>query len=515
MKAPRAATRGRSALRVLHVGAEVFPLLKTGGLADVLGALPTALRQAGADARLLLPGFPALTRALRARRTVGVLQKPWGGAPAQLMAGSFELPSLAGLPVYLLCDDTLYARAGSPYADAAGVAYPDNHRRFALLGLAAARLARGLDVHWQAQVVHGHDWHAGLAPAYLALLPAAVPQSAASVHTVHNLAYQGLFSAELFDDLGLPAEAFDLQGVEFHGQISFMKAGLHYADRITTVSPTYAREIQQPVLGAGLDGLLSQRSAVLSGILNGVDAAVWNPAIDTAIARTYGADRMAGKAACKAALQRECGLDVQTAAPLFTVVSRLTEQKGLHLVAQALPAIVERGGQLAVLGSGDVALEGAFAAAAAAHPRQVALRQGHDEALAHRLFAASDVSLVPSRFEPCGLTQLYALVYGSLPLVRRTGGLADTVVDCTLEDLADERATGFVFESFDTAELTRAIRRAFTLWARPRDWRAVRARGMAQRFGWNTAAAGYMALYEELVDKTVQASRQGTASAAP
>ena len=515
MKAPRAATRGRSASRVLHVGAEVFPLLKTGGLADVLGALPTALRQAGADARLLLPGFPALTRALRARRTVGMLQKPWGGAPAQLMAGSFELPSLAGLPVYLLCDDTLYARAGSPYADAAGVAYPDNHRRFALLGLAAARLARGLDVHWQAQVVHGHDWHAGLAPAYLALLPDAAPQSAASVHTVHNLAYQGLFPAELFDDLGLPAEAFDLQGVEFHGQISFMKAGLHYADRITTVSPTYAREIQQPVLGAGLDGLLSQRSAVLSGILNGVDAAVWNPATDTAIARTYGADRMAGKAACKAALQRECGLDVQTAAPLFTVVSRLTEQKGLHLVAQALPAIVERGGQLAVLGSGDAALEGAFAAAAAAHPRQVALRQGHDEALAHRLFAASDVSLVPSRFEPCGLTQLYALVYGSLPLVRRTGGLADTVVDCTLEDLADERATGFVFESFDTAELTRAIRRAFTLWARPRDWRAVRARGMAQRFGWNTAAAGYMALYEELVDKTVQASRQGTASAAP
>jgi starch synthase len=299
----------------------------------------------------------------------------------------------------------------------------------------------------------------------------------------------------VFGSLGLPAAAYTLHGVEFHGQVSFMKAALHYADRITTVSPTYAREIQGAELGCGLDGLLRQRSQVLSGILNGVDEQVWNPADDAALARTYSAGHMAGKAVCKAALQRECGLAVQGEAPLFTVVSRLSEQKGLHLVAQTVNEIVSRGGQLLVLGNGEPALEAAFAQAAQAQPRQVALRQGLDEPLAHRIFAGSDVTLVPSRFEPCGLTQLYALKYGSLPLVRRTGGLADTVTDCSLEELGDERATGFVFEGFDASDLTRALRRAFALWTRPRDWRAVRSRAMAQRFGWDTAAASYLALY--------------------
>jgi starch synthase len=360
-------------------------------------------------------------------------------------------------------------------------------------------VAEGVDAGWIAQVVHAHDWHAGLAPAYLAYSRAAGTSQAASVFTVHNLAYQGLFPPSAFAGLGLPNEAYALHGVEFHDQLSFMKAALHFADRVTTVSPTYAREIQSPELGCGLDGVLRSRSAVLSGILNGVDDAVWNPDQDAAIVRPYSAERVAGKAACKAALQQECGLQVQTDAPLFTVVSRLTEQKGLNLVAEVVPAIIERGGQLVVLGNGDAALEAAFARAAAAHPRHVAVRQGYDEALSHRIFAASDVTLVPSRFEPCGLTQLYALRYGSLPLVRRTGGLADTVVDCTLEDLADERATGFVFERFEAADLTRALRRAFTLWARPRDWRAVRRCAMAQRFGWDTAAASYLALYRSLV----------------
>ena len=496
MAAPR---RKAAALRVLHVGAEIFPLLKTGGLADVLGALPAALRHAGADARVLLPAFPSLAAALVDVREVAQLALPWGGAAAHLLAGRFAASALKSVPVYLLRHDALYGRDGNPYSDASGAAYADNHRRFALLGLAATRLAEGLDPDWLPQVVHGHDWHAGLAPAYLSFSRAAGASRAASVYTVHNLAYQGQFPSSVFGELGLPAAAYTLHGVEFHGQVSFMKAALHYADRITTVSPTYAHEIQQAELGCGFDGLLRERSAVLSGILNGVDEAVWSPADDTAIARPYSAERIAGKAACKAALQRECGLDVQTAAPLFTVVSRLTEQKGLNLVAEALPAIVERGGQLVVLGSGDAALEAAFARAANAHSRQVALRQGYDEALSHRIFAGSDVTLVPSRFEPCGLTQLYALKYGSLPLVRRTGGLADTVVDCTLEDLADERATGFAFERFDAADLSRALRRAFALWARPRDWRTVRGRAMAQRFGWDTAAARYLALYRGMV----------------
>ena len=499
MKVTATPRRKAAALRVLHVGAEIFPLRTTGGLADVLGALPGALRRAGADARVLLPAFPALRAALADVREVGVLLPPWGGAPAQLLAGRLAAPPLAGLPIYLLQHEALYGRAGNPYSDASGEPYADNHRRFALLGLTATRVAEGLDPDWLPQVVHGHDWHAGLAPAYLAFSRAAGASRAASVFTIHNLAYQGQFVQTVFGELGLPAAAYTLHGVEFHGQVSFMKAGLHYADRITTVSPSYAREIQSAELGCGLEGLLNARSAVLSGILNGVDEAVWNPADDASIAHPYSADKMTGKAVCKTALQRECGLAVQTRAPLFTVVSRLTEQKGLHLVAEVLPAIIEHGGQLVVLGSGDAVLEAAFARAAKAHPRQVALRQGYDEALSHRIFAGSDVTLVPSRFEPCGLTQLYALKYGSLPLVRRTGGLADTVVDCTLEDLADELATGFVFERFDAADLTRALRRAFALWARPRDWRVVRSRAMAQHFGWDAAAASYLTLYRQLL----------------
>jgi starch synthase len=278
--------------------------------------------------------------------------------------------------------------------------------------------------------------------------------------------------------------------------MSFMKAGLHYADRITTVSPTYAREIQTHEFGAGLDGVLRERSSVLSGILNGVDDAVWDPATDEALAATYSAERPAGKAACKAALQAECGFDPNADAPLFAAVTRLTEQKGLQLLVGHIDALVARGGQLVVLGSGDAAIESALRQAAVRHPKSVALRQGFDEALSHRIFAGSDVTLVPSRFEPCGLTQMYALRYGSLPLVRRTGGLADTVADCTLEDLADERATGFVFERFDAEDLQRALRRAFALWQRPREWRAVRKRGMRQRFGWGEAAQRYRALYD-------------------
>lgn len=492
--------RKAAALRALHVGAEIFPLLKTGGLADVLGALPAALARAGADARVLLPAFPAIEAALADAHEVGRVAAPWGGAPARLMSGRFKAKSLQGVQVYLLHQDALYARPGDPYGDAQGQPYADNHRRFALLGLAAVRLAEGLDPGWLPQLVHGHDWHAGLAPAYLAFARATGASQARSVFTIHNLAYQGLFASTHFGELGLPAEAYTLHGVEFHGQVAFMKSGIFYADRVTTVSPGYAQEIQEPALGCGLDGLLRERRAVLSGILNGVDDAVWDPAEDAALAQRYSAERMTGKAQCKAALQVECGLRVQSEAPLFTVVSRLTEQKGLHLVAEALPLLVERGAQLVVLGNGDADLESVFRRAAQAHPQQVALRQGYDEALSHRIFAGSDVTLVPSRYEPCGLTQLYALKYGSLPLAHRTGGLADTVVDCTLEDMADQLATGFLFERFDAADLTRALRRAFALWARPRDWRAVRRRAMAQQFGWDTAALRYVELYRDLLD---------------
>ena len=479
-------------MRVLQVSAEIFPLLKTGGLADVAGALPAALGRAGCEVRVLLPGFPAIASQLTDAVQVAEFTAPWGDR-AQLRYGRFA--ALGDQPGYVVDAPALYDRPGNPYHDGAGQPYADNHRRFALLGLAAARMAQGLDGLWVPGIVHSHDWHAALANAYLAL---GGGHGAHTVFTVHNLAYQGLFDARVLGEIGLPPRAFSVAGVEFHGALSFMKAGLYYAERITTVSPTYAHEIQTAEQGCGLDGLLRDRRAVLSGILNGVDEAVWNPATDALLPARYDAQRLAGKARCKAALQAALGLAAEPAKPLFGIVSRLVEQKGLPLLLAVLPEIVARGGQLVLLGSGDAALEAAFVDAARRHPQQVAAQIGYDETFAHRVFAATDVTLVPSLYEPCGLTQLYGLRYGSLPLVRRVGGLADTVVDSSLENLADGTATGFVFDRFDAADMQRAIRRAFALYSRRTDWRAVQRRAMAQDVSWTASAERYAALYREL-----------------
>jgi starch synthase len=480
-------------MRVLHVCAEIYPLLKTGGLADVAGALPAAQVRAGCDARVLVPGFPALRAGIVDQRLVAELAPAFGAPALRLYCG--VLPD-SGLVAYVIDAPELYDRPGNPYADANHHAYADNHRRFALLGWVAARLAEGLDADWRAQVVHGHDWHAGLAAAYLkAAEHAAGRKLAGSVFTVHNLAYQGNFPRQVFGDLGLPAHFFDVDGIEFHGECSFLKAGLFYSDKLTTVSPTYAREIQGSEQGCGLDGLLRARVRDLYGILNGVDDTVWNPATDTLIAAPFSSAAMAGKLKCKSALQAEAGLAIDGDALLFCVVSRLSEQKGLHLLLAALPEIVQRGGQLMLLGSGDAALESGFRAAAAAQPQAVAVKIGYDERLAHRIIAGSDVILVPSRFEPCGLTQLYGLKYGTLPLVRKVGGLADTVLDCALENLADGLATGVVFDTFDGAGVKAALRRAFALYQRKADWNQVQAHAMQQQFGWDAAAAQYMALY--------------------
>ncbi len=472
-------------MRILHVCSELYPLLKTGGLADVAGALPFALNQQGADTRVLLPGFPAILAGFRSAGEVAQLQTFAG--PAQLLFGHTE----GGVALYVIDAPQLYERLGNPYHDAHQAAYADNYLRFALLSWVAAQLAGGLDGWWRPEVVHGHDWHAGLMPAYLA----AQGRPAKSVFTIHNLAYQGVFPAECFAELDLPEHFFSLHGLEYHGQLSFMKAGIFYADKITTVSPSYAREITTPEQGCGLDGLLRDRSSSLSGILNGVDEAVWNPASDSLIAAHYSAAKPAGKALCKAELQALTGLDVTEEKPLFAVVSRLTEQKGLHLVLAVLGEVVARGGQIVVLGSGDAWMENAFRAAAGADPANIAVKIGYDESFAHQVMAGSDVILVPSRYEPCGLTQLYGLKYGALPLVRRVGGLADTVVDCSLENLADGIATGMVFDEFSENGLTQAIRRTFALWARAKDWKTVRRTGMEQDFGWHAAAEQYLALY--------------------
>ena len=485
-------------MRILQVSAELFPLLKTGGLADVAGALPAALGAQGCAVRALLPGFPAVVAGLRAPHKVGSFTTPWGEG-VDIVLG--ELPGLGtaggALQAYVLMAPGLYDRPGNPYHDTQHNPYADNHRRFAALAWGAAHLAYGLDAGWSPQLVHCHDWHAGLAPACMAYWNS--PQRVPTLFTIHNLAYQGCFAATCFADLGLPASAFGVNGLEFYGQVSFMKAALVYADHISTVSPTYAREIQTPEQGFGLDGLLRSRAAQLSGILNGVDGSVWDPGHDALLAHPFDGRKLTGKALNKAALQAETGLDLLPDAPLFSLVGRLTEQKGLPLVLGGVEEVVGGGGQLLVLGSGDTALEHALAAQAQAHPGRMAVRLDYDEALAHRIFGGSDVTLVPSRFEPCGLTQLYGLKYGSLPLVRRVGGLADTVVDTDLESLDDRSATGFVFDNFDTTDYRRAVRRAFALYRRRADWSRVRQNGMRIASDWEQSALLYRDLYVSLL----------------
>jgi len=485
-------------IRVLHAAAEWFPLAKTGGLADVAAALPAAQRAAGLDARVLLPGLPALRERLHATRTVAAFGPAFGAARVTLLRGR-----LAGsdVPIYLIDAPWLYGRAGNPYLGPDGRAWSDNPQRFALLGWVAAQLAEGaLDAHWSPQIVHAHDWHAALAPAYLAAHGAAhtTAARARSVLTVHNLAYQGDFAADRFGDLGLPAWMAGPEGIEFHGELRFLKGGLMFADRITTVSPTYAREILTPAEGHQMEVVLAPRADRLSGIVNGIDDTVWNPATDPAIAAHYDLERPEGKALCKAALQREFGLQQRAEAPVLGVVSRLTQQKGLDLLLSALHQWLGAGGQAVLLGSGDPSLEHAWRAAAAAAPEQLGVSIGFDEALAHRIVAGADLIGVPSRFEPCGLTQLYGLRYGTLPLVHRVGGLADTVVDADESALREDRATGFVFGAPTPDALAQAMRHALDGWRHPAAWRRVMRRAMSQDTSWRAPAARYAALYREL-----------------
>lgn len=487
-------------MRVLHAAAEIFPLVKTGGLADVLGALPQALLEAGADVRLVLPGLPAIKNGVERQTLVCEIGAVFGAGKVSLWLGYMPgggLTTGTPLPVYVVDAPYLYQRAGNPYLAADGNEWADNLQRFALLGWVAAHIAAGeLDADWCPDVLHAHDWHAAMACAYIAAAPAA---TVATVFTVHNLAYQGLFDERDFPMLGLPARLLSPDGIEFHAQISFMKAGLTFADRVTTVSPNYAAEMAREEFGCGLDGMVRARGRDVSGILNGVDGTVWNPASDAGIAAPYSPSALGGKLRCKAALQTAMGLKADARAPLFAVVSRLTPQKGLDLVLAALPELLAAGAQLAVQGSGDAALEAAFTAAAAAHPGRVAVRLGYDEAFAHQMIAGADAVLVPSRFEPCGLTQLYGLRYGTVPVVRRVGGLADTVVDATAQALVRDEATGFMFDAATPAALAAALRQAASAHAKPKLWRQLMLRGMAQRFSWGDAAAQYLLLYDEAV----------------
>ncbi len=486
-------------MRVLHAAAELYPWVKTGGLGDVMAALPPALGALGSDVRLVLPGFTPFLDTFELTE-IARLRTPF--AVERVRIALARLPDSA-VAAYLVDHPAFYDRPGTPYQAPDGTDWPDNHRRFGLLGWVAAALAQGADPAWRPDLLHCHDWHAGLAPAYLKAQGAAMP----SIFTVHNIAYQGFFPAPFFADLALPPGFFSVDGAEFYGGLAFIKAGLFYADRLTTVSPTYAREIQTPAFGWGLDGLLRTRAGDLTGILNGVDPAIWSPEDDPLLPIPYSADDdgIADKADAKEALARRFGLDAadnggsDKGGPLFGAVTRLTPQKGLDLLLAALPGLIEAGGRLVLLGSGDAALEAGFRAAERTYAGKVGVEIGYDEALSHLIIGGSDSILVPSRFEPCGLTQLYALRYGSPPVVRRTGGLADTVVDATAVTLADGTATGFAFDDETPEGLLGATRRAVALYADRTVWRRLIRRGMTSDFSWTASARQYQALYRELV----------------
>jgi len=478
-------------LAVLSVASEIFPLIKTGGLGDVTGALPGALAEAGVAVRTLIPGYPSVIGALDRARTVWTATDLFGGS-ARLLAGR-----AAELDLLVLDAPHLYERPGNPYLGPDGQDWPDNPIRFAALARVAADLAEGALRTYTPKLIHAHDWQTGLLPAYLHYRDGKHPPS---VMTVHNLSFPGKAPRELLGRLGLPSQAYAVDGVEFHGSISFLKAGLWFADRVTTVSPTYAAEILTEEAGMGFGGLLRARAGVVSGILNGIDTTIWNPAHDRLIAARYDRASLAKRAANKMELQARMGLAQQADAPLFGVVSRLTWQKGIDLLLDCVPVLLGLGAQLALVGAGDAEMEAAFRRAAGAAPDQIGCVIGYDEALAHVVQAGADALLVPSRFEPCGLTQLCALRYGAVPVVARVGGLADTVIDANPAALAAGAATGVQFAPISAEGLAMASRRAVTLYRQPEIWRTLQMNGMATDVSWRGPARDYASLFRELVE---------------
>jgi starch synthase len=468
---------------VLFPTSEARPLVKTGGLADVSGALPGALRDIGIDCRLLLPGYQNVLSGIVNPREIARFEHIPGFGVVRLIEAT--MPE-ADVPVYVIDYPWHYLRPGGLYQDPSGKDYTDSAWRFALLSRVAALLSGpNSPLDWHPDVMHCHDWQTGLAPAYLRFGGG----GAASVMTVHNLAYQGIFPPDMVEPLGLPAASFGVEGVEYYGNLSFLKAGLYYADWITTVSPSYALEIQQDSTGMGMQGLLSSRSGRLSGILNGIDTSDWNPSSDLHLSCEYSQRAPAGKKRCKASLQADLNLDPQANAPLFGIISRLTYQKGLDWILQVSDGIVARGGQICLLGTGDSILENAFRGLAAKYPGRVSATIGYDEGLSHRIEAGIDFFLMPSRFEPCGLNQMYSQRYGSLPIVHATGGLKDTV---------DDGVTGFVFSEDSPHALWLTIERALAAYADKTLMRRMISTAMARDFSWEKSARAYAALYETL-----------------
>ena len=482
--------------RVLSVASECAPLIKTGGLADVVGALPAALEPLGWKTKVLLPAYPGLLQKIGRGTRVWRDENLFGG-PATVVRGKID-----GLNVLLLDAPHLFDRDGGPYS-AHGHDFHDNHVRFAALSWVGAQIAlHGTKDKWKPDLVHAHDWQAGLVPSYLRYAGSQIP----TVMTVHNIAFQGIVGADQLDYLRLPSWDFTPESLEYHGLLSTLKAGMVHASRLTTVSPSYAQELTEAHFGFGLEGVVKARRerGELAGFINGVDTSVWDPATDPEVV-PYSALDTSGKAENRQRLLQEFSLAEPTG-PLAVVVTRLTYQKGIDLMVEALPGFLERGGAVAILGSGDADYEAALGDLAARYPGQVGLRIGYDEALSHRLYAGGDIVLVPSRFEPSGLTQLYGMRYGTIPVVAATGGLRDTVCDATPENLAAGVATGFTFGdaylggTIDAGGLSFALGRALDLYGDAEAWSQLRHTAMNAPVGWEQSAAQYAAMFDSLIE---------------
>jgi len=482
---------------VLFVASEIYPLVKTGGLGDVAAALPVALRDVGVDVRLLLPGYPAIMEAVSPASTHLSLPLLPGIDAAQICSGT--MPD-TGMPVYVLDCPRLYRRDGGPYQDTHGSEWLDNELRFAALSKAAALLGRfeiSNELNFPIDLIHCNDWQTGLVPAYQQYLHGKQP---ASLISIHNIAYQGLYGANTVPSLGLPWDSFGVQGVEFYGLLSFLKAGLFYADWINTVSPTYAQEIQTPEYGYGLHGLLGHRKDALTGILNGIDEQQWNPLQDQHLKAPYSVDNLAGKELNKQALRQRLGLSEENPSkPIFGMITRLTAQKGIDLVVPIISDLVQEGAQFAILGNGDKHTEHQLREIAATFPQQISVTLGYDESLAHQIEAGVDIFLMPSRFEPCGLTQMYSMHYGTIPIVRKTGGLADTVTNVSPSNIDNGMATGFVFELESSDVLLQTALQAMLLYRNREMWQQLQRHGMLKDFSWKHSAEEYLKLYNKLV----------------
>ena len=479
-------------MRVLFATSELAPLIKTGGLADVSAALPVALRELGVDVRGLLPGYPKVLAALPDLTLAAVLSSLPAYPEAKLLAG--VLPD--GVPIFVVECPELFQRGGGPYQDEHGQDWIDNPIRFGLFSKVAAVLASAESpLDWRPEVVHCNDWQTGLTPAYLNFAAEPAP----CMMTVHNLAFQGMFPAHTVMNVGLPWSAFQPDGAEFYGHLSFMKAGLLYAKHITTVSPSYANEIQSDALGFGLQGLLQARRSDLTGILNGIDNTEWDPSNDPHLAASYQVNDLSGKVAIKMKLQQRMGLHVDVSVPLFGLVSRFTHQKGLDLVLEIAPQLVASGAQLVLLGSGDAEMQRQVLELVHHHSGVISAYVGFDEGLSHQIEAGADMFLMPSRFEPCGLNQMYSQRYGTPPIVHATGGLIDSVVDCQHDTLATGAASGFVFHEMSALELMRTAQRALKVYRDPEMWQALMINGMKKDFAWKKSAEMYSSIYSRML----------------